>query len=173
MTYALRTYILPALLMIGILVAWDFTKPRMPKQWPQPVIEPEQRPNGGVPPWNANEAIFQNGRDLTRKSALRGLDAAWSTFCDAQGRQRLVDSVSHYFGQRSQQEKSYPKRWGKEGRDYIEQQWATADNARIERLVEELYGRGYLRLGDLKPYIAERVAPQVKDTRVTGEPCKG
>jgi hypothetical protein len=34
MTYALRTYILPALLMIGILVAWDFTKPRMPAHWP-------------------------------------------------------------------------------------------------------------------------------------------
>jgi hypothetical protein len=35
----------------------------------------------------------------------------------------------------------------------------TPDDARIERLIEELYGRGYLRLGDFQPYIATRIAP--------------
>jgi hypothetical protein len=59
---------------VGILVAWDFTKPRIPKELPEPAPYREERPNGGVPPWNANEPIFQNGRGLTRNSTLRGLD---------------------------------------------------------------------------------------------------
>jgi hypothetical protein len=45
------------------------------------------------------------------------------------------------------------------GSDYITEQWSTPDDARIERLIEELYGRGYLRLGDFQPYIATRIAP--------------
>lgn len=167
----LRGYVVPAFVLIGILVAWDFTKPRIPKQWPEPPPRVEERPNGGVPPWNANESILQHGRDLTRESALRGLGQAWSTFCDPKGREKLVNAVTHYFEQRGNQTKSYSQRWGNEGRDYITSQWSTPDDARIERLVEELYGRGYIRLGDLRPYIAERVAPLVKNTRVPADPC--
>jgi hypothetical protein len=39
-------------------------------------------------------------------------------------------------------------------------------------LVEELYGRGYLRLGDFLPYIADRITPHLKETPVTGQPCR-
>ena len=112
MNPVLRNYVLPGLLMIGILVAWDFTKPRNPGHFAEIEFKPEEQPNGGVPPYNANEECFQNGRNQIRKSAMRGLDQAWSTFCDAKGRQQLVDTVSYYFGQRSQQEISYPKRNG-------------------------------------------------------------
>jgi hypothetical protein len=70
-----------------------------------------------------------------------------------------VNAVSNYFEQRGNQQESYSKRWGKEGSDYITEQWSTPDDARIERLIEELYGRGYLRLGDFQPYIATRIAP--------------
>lgn len=169
----LRGYVIPAFVLIGILVAWDLTKPRMPKQWPEPTPHVEERPNGGVPPWNANESIFQHGRDLTRESALRGLEQAWSTFCNPKGREKLVNAVTHYFEQRRQQEKSYPARWGKEGQDYIARQWGTAHDARIERLVEELYGRGYIKLADLRPHIAEGIAPLIRNTRVVGDPCGG
>jgi hypothetical protein len=168
----LRSYVVPALVLIGILVAWDFTKPRIPKNLPEPPRQVEDRPNGGVPPWNAHEDLLQHGRDLARNAALRGLDQAWSTFCDPESREKNLRAISYYFEQRRNQEKSYVERWGKEGRNYITGQWSTPDDARIERLVEELYGRGYLKLGNLKPYIAERIAPLVKDTHVTGEPCK-
>jgi hypothetical protein len=168
----LRSYVIPALVLIGILVAWDFTKPRM-KYAPDPAPYVEERPNGGVPPWNAHESLFQNGRDLARKAALRGLDQAWSTFCDLQGREKNVRAITYYFEQRRNQEESYPKRWGQVGRDYITQQWSTPDDARIERLVGELYERGYLRLGDFRPSIAERIAPLVTNTPVTERPCSG
>jgi hypothetical protein len=173
MTGILRNYVLPALLMIGILVAWDFTKPRFPAHFAE--LTPEQtsdQPNGGVPPWNANEKILQNSRDLNRKSTLRGLDQAWSTFCTREGRKNLGDTLTAYFGRRQQEESSYQKRWGDAGRDYIAKQWTTADDLRIERLVQETYERGYLDLHDLKPYIADRMSPLLKDTRVTAQPCK-
>ncbi len=168
----LRSYVMPAFVLIAILVAWDFTKPRYPTHFAELPLEAPERPNGGVPPWNANEPIFHRGRDMARKAALRGLDQAWSTFCERDGRKKLVDALSYYFEQRSQQEKSYAKRWGDAGRDYIAKEWTTADDRRIERLVQETYGRGYLDLHDLKSYIAETISPLLKDTRVTGQPCK-
>lgn len=167
----LRNYVIPALVLLGILVAWDFTKPRYPAHFAEITAQPSPQPNGGIPPWNANEPLFQNSRNLIRKSTLDGLDRAWSTFCYPDGRQTLVNALSYYFGQRRQQETSYPKRWGEAGRDYIAKEWSTSDDQRIERLVEETYGRGYLDLHDLKPYIVERISPLLKDTRVTGQPC--
>lgn len=166
-----RDYVLPALLLVGILLAWDFTKPRLPTHFPEPVIEAEPLPNGGVPPWNAHEDIAQRNRDSLRKSTQRSLDQAWSTFCDAKGRQNLIGAVSGYFSQRGLQEKSYPERWGKDGAEYIAQQWSTADDQRIERLVRELYWRGYLVPAELKPAIAARIAPLLQDTRVIDAPC--
>ncbi|MGB7256561.1 MAG: hypothetical protein WBD48_00615 [Pseudolabrys sp.] len=168
----LRKYVLPLLLMIGLLVGWQFTLPRYPANFYEPVVEGPKLPNGGVPPWNANEPIFQEGRDRARASALRGLDQAWSTFCNSEGRKKLVSAVSYYFEQRGNQENSYPARWGKEGRDYIVREWSTSDDRRIERLVQDLYRRGYLRLADLRPFIANRVMPLLKDTHVIDAPCK-
>lgn len=168
----LRAYVIPSLVLIGILVVWDLTKPRMPRNPPQPVLRQEERPNGGVPPWNAHEDLAQSNRDALRRSAQQALDRAWSTFCDRQGREKLTQALSQYFGLRRVQEKNYPERWDKEGETYIAHQWATADDQRIERLVQELYGRGYLKLTDFKPFVAERVAPLVKDTRVISAPCK-
>lgn len=169
----LRTYVIPSLLLIGILIAWDLTKPRMPRNPPQPLLQQEERPNGGMPPWNAHEDLAQRNRDTLRTSTQQALDQAWNTFCNRQGREKLVQALSQYFGLRHVQETSYPERWGKDGETYIARQWATADDQRIERLVQELYGRGYLRLADFKPFVAEIIAPLVKDTRVIGTPCKG
>jgi hypothetical protein len=49
--------------------------------------------------------------------------------------------------------------------------WATADDNRIERLVRETYGRGYLRLDALQSPMRKVVADLVRDERVTGKPC--
>lgn len=168
-----RNYILPLLVLLAILVAWDFTKPRRPQHVYEPqTAQPSPRPNDGVPPWNANETAFQNVREGARKSALRGLDRAWSTYCTPAGRKILVDALSYYFEHRRQQEVSYPKRWGEEGRVYIEREWSTPDDRRIERLVAETYERGYLDLASLKPHLAKWIEPLLKDTRVQAQPCK-
>ena len=149
-------------------------EPTLSTKW-SPVLRPGEVPepqhNGGLPPWNENEAIFQNARNHVRKSTLEGLDRAWGSFCDGKGRQALVDSVTHYFWQRHIEEMKYPTRWGDAGRDYIAKQWSTSDDQRIQRLVQEHYERGYLNLRDLKPYIVEQISPLLKDTRVSGQPC--
>jgi hypothetical protein len=168
-----RNYVLPSLVLLAILIAWDFTKPRNPGQVDAPLTaRPTDRPNGGVPPWNANEILFHNSRDEARRSALRGLDRAWSVFCTPAGRKKLAETLTSYFRQRRQEEVSYPKRWDDQGRDYINQEWSTSDDRRIERLVTEFYERGYLDLGSLRPYVVEYLAPLLEDTHVQEQPCK-
>lgn len=167
----LRRYVIPLLVMIGILVAWDFTKPRY-SDFYEPSLPAPQRPNGGVPPWNPNEVYRQQGRDQARAAATRALGQAWSDFCRPKGHKKLVDALNYYFGQRRQQEQSYPARWGEEGRDYITREWATSDDRRIERVVRETYERGYIDLGDLNRYVAARIRPLVDDAVVRGHPCR-
>ena len=169
----LRQYVIPSLVLIGILLIWDFTKPRMPKTWPEPILDVEPRPNGGVPPWNANETYTQKARDGTRQGTLAALDQAWSSFCEPAGRKKLVTAVGSYIAQRRAQEKSYAERWGKEGDSYIARQWSTANDLRIERLVQESYAAGYLRPADFSPAMLERLAPLLRDTRPAAQdPCK-
>jgi len=116
----LRMSIITVAIALGIYAVWDLTRvrplePTIGAKW-QPVAQrPQDAPgpqmNGGLPPWNENESIFQNSRNLIRKSTLEGLDRPWGSFCDGKGHQALVNSVSHYFGQRSMEEEKYPKRW--------------------------------------------------------------
>jgi hypothetical protein len=168
----------------GLYAFRDYSKPRaleptltakfMPVPSPlnggSSVPEPQQ--HGGMPPWNDNEKIYQNGRNSIRKSTMNGLDKAWSTFCQPEGRQRLAQSVSYYFEMRGNQEESYQKRWGDDGRNYIAREWSTSDDARIQRLVQEHYERGYLKIADFRPFIAKRIEPLLKDVRVPrNDPC--
>lgn len=180
----LRNAVIVVAIALGLYAFWDYSKPRplqptitakfMPVPSPlsggSSVPEPQQ--HGGMPPWNDNEKIFQTGRNSARKQTLAGLDKAWSTFCLPEGRKQLGSAVSYYFEMRGNQEESYPKRWGDDGRKYIAKEWATSDDARIQRLVQEHYERGYLKLADLRPFIAKRIEPLVKDLRVTrSDPC--
>ena len=180
----LRNAIVIVAIAAGLYAFWDYSKPRAleptltAKFRPVPTpldpgsSVPEPQQHGGVPPWNDNEKIFQTGRNNIRKSAMNGLDKAWSTFCGPEGRQRLAHSVNYYFEMRGNQEESYQKRWGDDGRKYIAKEWATSDDARIQRLVQEHYERGYLKLADLRPLIAKRVEPLLKDARAPrGDPC--
>lgn len=180
----LRNAVIVVAIALGLYAFWDYSKPRplqptlttkfsavaTPLNGGSSVPEPQQ--HGGVPPWNDNEKIFQNGRNSARKQTLAGLDKAWSTFCQPEGRKQLGSAVSYYFEMRGKQEESYPKRWGDEGRKFIAKEWSTSDDARIQRLVQEHYERGYLKLADLRPNIAKRIEPLVKDLRVPrSDPC--
>jgi len=198
----IRGYVIPAFVLLGLLAlfaTWDFGEPRrfhgMAIPFGTTALKPEAslpvwhevRPgysddtwkydksepvNEGVPPWNTREDMNKKLRDSNRKSTQRVLDQAWSTFCTPAGRVKLAGALDSYFGRRQQEEQQYAQRWGKEGADYITREWQTADDLRIERLVEETYERGYLDLHDLRPTVAQRLAPLLKDSRVSGQPCK-
>ncbi len=165
----LRTYVIPAVVLLGILIAWDFTKPRRPADFYEPPAS--VRSSDHPPPMNANEARYAANRDRIRKSAASGLDRAWSTFCTAEGRKSLAQAVTYYFEMRGNEEESYEKRWGDEGRIYIRREWATTEDKRIEQLVADTYERGYFDLASVKPFIAKRMAWLINDVRVKAAPC--
>jgi len=51
--------------------------------------------------------------------------------------------------------------------------WQTTDDSRIERLMSETYGRGYVSLDELRPYARTPMAALTKGMRVTTKPCAG
>lgn len=65
----------------------------------------------------------------------------------------------------------YPETFGKSGAEYIAQQWATANDKRIERLTKEIYNNGYLNPGDFEPVARKMIRAVIKDERVTGKGC--
>ncbi len=136
---AIRTFAIPAVILLGLLLSWDYSS--NPDRYHQmavqavatplepsdsmPTFQSVQTPlnrgsrgmanaavGDGVPPNNANENIFKKNRDNTRRSAMKGLEQAWSTFCTPDGRQKLASTLNHYFEMRGNEEQSYPKRWG-------------------------------------------------------------
>ena len=166
----IRSTVIPLGIIVALLGAWEYSKPRYPRIDESSVLKPVTA--DPAPPRNANEGLFKDGRRMQRASALKTLEQPWGRHCLESGRERLASSLGEYFWHRNGQEKSYPARWGDVGRDYIKREWSTTDDKRIERLTQELYERGYLDLGALKPYTAEYIAGLVKGLRVTAQPCK-
>ena len=175
-----RIILVVAVIAGGLYKLWDASRarplePTLSLKFEPVALRPQDRPgpvmNGGMPPWNENEAIFQNSRKLSRKSVQQILDQPWGNFCQPKGHRQLADVVTNYFRNRMMEERKYAERWGTTGRDYIAKEWSTADDQRIERLVREHYQRGYLDLRDLKPDVVERLSSLLKDARVTGQPC--
>src|SRR6188508_37947 len=121
----------------------------------------------------ANEHYIASNRDSARKSVLDALGKPWSTFCEAPGKKRLVESIDSYLWQRTGHMASYPKNWGEPGRRYIVRAWSTPDDNRIEPVTRETYARGFFSLDDFKPYTRAALAEVVKSERVTGKPCAG
>ena len=124
-------------------------------------------------PWMANEAIHDQTRKTARANALAVLDGAWSSFCGEDGRTKLVAGLSFYYEQRGMQERGYPASFGEAGARHIRKAWSTADDARIERLTREMYGRGYFTPGDFRPQVKDAIAERVDGTTVSGNPCTG
>jgi hypothetical protein len=125
----------------------------------------------GQDPWMANERYNAPGRDIARKSTLEALGRPYASFCTPEGHKHLVETINHYYWQRHSQEQSYANTYGEEARRYAVKAWQSTDDNRIERLVGEIYGRGYLALEELRPYARAPMAALVKGTRVSGKPC--
>ena len=99
------------------------------------------------------------------------LGKPWAEFCTAEGSKRLVESVNYYFGSATVTLPGYPKNWGEAGGRYVVKAWATSDDNRIERMMRETYGRGFIALDDLKAHTRAALAEVVKGERVTGKRC--
>jgi hypothetical protein len=196
---SLRSFAIPAFILIGLFWVWNFGTPRMFHDVVVPPSTVALKPyaslptfhsvqtqlsrgsrgasneavGDGVPPNNANENIFKRNRDNTRRSTMKGLEQAWSTYCTPSGRKKLARALSNYFEGRGNEIDSYSRRWGKDGRDYITAEWSTTDDHRIERLVAETYERGYLDLSSVRRSTVERMMPVLKGIQVQDQPCKG
>jgi hypothetical protein len=195
---AIRTFVVPAFILLGLYLIWnngtpsDFHGTLVPPgatalkpDASLPTFHsvqtelsrgsrnmPNEAVGDGVPPNNANENIFHRNRESVRQSTMRALEQAWSTFCTPAGRKKLAASLNYYFERRGNEEASYAKRWGQEGRDYITREWSTSDDRRIERLVSETYERGYIDLSSVRHSTVKRMVPLLKNVKVQGEPCK-
>jgi hypothetical protein len=161
-------YGLPFLLIVVILGLWEYSKP----SYPVNTEASAKADYGPPPPHNPNEPVFQQGRRGARKAALQSLEQPWAAMCDGEGRGALLEGVNYYYDQRGLQEMSYPRRWGAEGRSYIEREWGTTDDKRIEQLTQDMVARGYLKVASLNRPAAERVGKLTKGVTIMAQPCK-
>lgn len=147
-----------ALLMVAV---WTFT----PKT-------PEVVPVTDGKPYGSDEPYLLDARKLWRKAAMTSLDKPWSDRC-GDARKDFISGVSFYYYNREGQNELYPRLHGKPGADYIATIWSSADDKRIDRLTQEAYTNGYLKLTDFSGRAGKLVAAIVKDERVTGSGCAG
>lgn len=138
---------------------------------PQPVVNSATQQ--GQEPWMANERYNATGRDIARRSVLEALDKPWSSFCTAEGRKGLIDSINYYYGQREAQVGSYANTYGEAAKQFAIKSWATTDDNRIQRLMRETFGRGYFALADVRPNARTALAEITKGERVAAKPCAG
>jgi len=118
------------------------------------------------------EQVAIAGRGKQRRGALAALDMPWSSRC-GQGRKDFLSGLSAYYYHRQNHSERYPEIYGKAGADYIAGQWSTTDDSRIERLTQEAYARGYLKLSDFDGLAPKAFVDVVKGERVTGNGCGG
>lgn len=144
------------------VAAWAFAPPPKPAQ---PVAS---RP---VPIDRVEQGLTE-ARAVQREYALAALDKPWSDRC-GQNRKDFLSGVNEYFYHRQNQSERYPEKFGKAGADYIAGQWSTTDDARIERLTQEAYARGYVKPADFDGVAGKMVAAVVKDQRIIGNGCGG
>jgi hypothetical protein len=162
-------YGLPFLLIVVILGLWEYSKP----SYPVSTEANAQADSGPPPPRNPNEHVFQHIRRSARKGALQSLEQPWAAMCEGEGRRALLEGVNYYYEHRGSHEMSYPKRWGAEGKSYIEREWGTTDDKRIEQLTQDMVARGYLKVAALSRAAAERVGKLTKGVTIMAQPCKG
>ncbi len=157
-------FVLWALVMWQI-AAWTFF-PASSRTAPVPVLRADGKG------YNENEPVIVRGRELQRAGALKALEQPFIVLCSEEGRKRVASSLSHYLYHRQNQMLRYPANFGKPGADYIAQQWSTADDRRIDRLIREAYGRGHIAPDDLeKGYARDMLRSVVGGIRVTGKGC--
>lgn len=157
-------------IVLGNIVWATFVYVAPPKaKTPEPLVN--SATIKGQEPWMANEHHIATGRNGQRKGALKALERPYSEFCSEEGRKRVVSALSEYWYHRAVQIAGYPKTWGESARPYIVKAWATSDDSRIERMVREAYGNGYINLADFRQHIRDAMAETLRGERVRGQPC--
>ena len=161
-------FIIGGIFLANIVVA-TFIWPRTNATSREPIVNAATLQ--GQDPWMVNERYNAPNRDRIRKSTLETLDQPWASYCTADGHQRLIRSINHYYGQRDAQASTYEHTYGEAARRFVMNTWTTADDSRIERVMGETYGRGYFSLDELWPSARRALAAQVSGVRVSARPC--
>jgi len=156
-----------ALLIWGLLIwqiaAWTFAPPR-------PSAEP---PKGDGKAYDNDEKYMVEGRDKQRRTALSALDMPWAAWCGDQGHKQLVSRLSEYYYHRQNQTERYLEIHGQLGANYIAQQWATADDQRIDRLTAQAYRNGYVEPTQFSETPRKLIQVVIRNERVVGKGCAG
>ena len=155
-----------ALFIVWAIVIWQiavWTFGRQPEAPPKP---PDVDPRT-----TSTEKYLVEGRDKQRQDGLRALEIPWSRICTEDGRKEFASGLGHYYYHRQNQMERYPENFGKTGAAYIAQQWASADDTRIDRLTREAYTRVYLKPDDFEAVARKLFLTVVKSERITGKGC--
>lgn len=121
----------------------------------------------------AQESYKRKARELRIKSAMEGLSQPWSMFCDIEGRQKLLGSAGGYLSGRHNDIRSALDTYGPEGAKFVAELHMTTEDNQIERLIQETYANGYIKLNDFKPKSVERLmlVEILKDEKIHGKGC--
>jgi hypothetical protein len=158
-----RAWFLLWVLVIWQVGAWAFA----------PAIPAPQMPQGDGKAFGSNEDIIVRGRTSKRQDAFRALGKPWSSFCTDAGRKEFISGLDAYYYNRQNQTERYPETHGRLGADYIAQQWASADDKRIDRLTQEAYSNGYLKPDEFEAVARKMIATVIAGERVNGKGCAG
>jgi hypothetical protein len=134
------------------------------------VPTPQMLPGDGKA-FGSNEESFARVRTSTRADAFRALGQPWSSLCTETGRKEFISGLGEYYFHRQNQSERYPEIHGKLGADYVAQQWASADDKRIDRLTQEAYSNGYLKPPEFQAMARKMITTVVAGERVTGKGC--
>lgn len=148
--------------VVGQVAIWTFAPPALPR-----TDEP-----GDGRAFGSNEDIHVQSRVDLRQDAFKALELPWGARCEGDGRKNFVAGLNHYYYHRQNQSERYPENFGKAGADYIAKQWSTTDDRRIDRLTQDAYARGYLRLADFDGLSRKLIDAVVRDERVTTKSCE-
>ena len=146
---------------IGQIAAWTFTPPP-PAQTDQP---------GQQVAFGSNEDIHVESRVGLRKQAFAALELPWGGRCQGEVRKKFIAGLNEYYYHRQNQTERYPETFGRAGADYIATQWSTTDDKRIDRLMQEAYARGYVRLQDFNEVARRMIGAVVQQERITTKAC--
>ena len=136
---------------------------------PAPIVNAATRQ--GQDPWMVNERYNAPNRERIRKATLDSLDKPWAGYCASEGHEALIRAINYYYEQRGAEAWSYEHTYGEAARRFSISAWTSPDDSRIERLIEETYGRGYYSLDELKPSARETLTAQLRGVRVSAKPC--
>ncbi|MCP3463959.1 hypothetical protein [Bradyrhizobium sp. CCGUVB23] len=132
-----------------------------------------QAPASDGPGYGSSEKYSVDARVSQRADAIAALERPYGARCTDDGRKQFIGGLNEYYYQRQNQMERYPETFGKPGADYIARQWSTGEDQRIDRLTQEAYAQGYLKLSDLNNVARKMVEAVVRNERVIAKACAG